>query len=91
MPVLGTRASTRACKPCKEYTREVFPTDAFKEKAKAFVLVHVDIDKQAAVASKYNVSSIPDIRFLDSSGKRVGQIGYQEGGPGPFVDALSKM
>ncbi len=59
------------------YTREVFPTKAFKDKAAEFVLVRIDVDTDADVARKFDVSGIPDIQFLTPEGKVVHRVsGY---------------
>ncbi|MCB8932164.1 MAG: thioredoxin family protein [Fimbriimonadaceae bacterium] len=46
----------------------MFPSDKFKEKAADFVLVKIDVDQQGELASKYEVSGIPDIIFLAPDG-----------------------
>lgn len=56
----------------------VFPTDEFKAQGKRFVFVQIDIDQQKAVAQRFSVGPIPDIRFLKNDGTEVGKvIGYK--------------
>lgn len=62
------------CPPCKQMKEEVFPSAAFQNAAKDFVLVDIDTDKQGELAAKYGASSIPDFRFLTSDGKEVHQV-----------------
>lgn len=47
----------------------MFPSDKFKAEAENFVLVKIDVDQQGELASKYEVSGIPDIVFLSADGK----------------------
>lgn len=46
----------------------MFPSKEFQEKAAEFVLVKIDVDKQPDVATKYEVTGIPDILFLAPDG-----------------------
>jgi thiol-disulfide isomerase/thioredoxin len=66
------------CGPCRDYEEEIFPTAEFRKVASKFELVSVDIDLQPQVAAKYGVSPIPDIRFLDGTGKDIAKpvVGY---------------
>jgi len=43
------------------------------------------------LAGKYQIQGYPTVIVLDSQGKQVGQLGYQEGCPGPFIDALKAL
>lgn len=77
------------CGPCQMYKKEVFPTKAFKVATKDVVLVDIDTDKQPALAEKFKVSGIPDIRILSPEGKELGKlVGF--GGPEPLLEALAK-
>lgn len=65
------------CGPCQMYIKNIFPTDAFKQAAKDYILVSIDIDAQASLASKYEVNSVPDIRIFSPKGDQVEHlIGY---------------
>ncbi len=77
------------CGPCQMYKKDVFPTKAFKDATKDVVLVDIDTDKQPALAKKFKVSGIPDIRFVTPGGREVGKlVGFD--GPEPLLEALAK-
>ena len=66
------------CGPCQMYIKEVFPTPEFLAKAKDFVFISIDIDQQPAVAQRFGISAIPDLRFLDADGNQIHKtIGYK--------------
>jgi thiol-disulfide isomerase/thioredoxin len=66
------------CGPCQMYIKEVFPTPEFQAKAKDFVFISIDIDQQPAVAQRFGISAIPDLRFLDADGNQIHKtIGYK--------------
>ena len=52
----------------------MFPTEEFKAKAKDFVFVHIDTDKQPSVSARFGVGGIPDLRFLTSDGTEVHKV-----------------
>ncbi len=91
------------CGWCIKLHKEVFSQPAFNDYAKKnLVLVTVDFpmkkklsaaQKQAndALAKKYNIQGYPTIIVLDGAGKKVGELGYQPGGPKPFIAALEKL
>lgn len=56
------------CGPCKRMEKEVFQSAKFKETCGDFILVKIDIDEQPALAQKYGVSSIPNVKFLKADG-----------------------
>ncbi len=62
------------CGPCQQMKNAVFPSAAFQNAAKDFVLVDIDTDKNPDLAKKYGASSIPDFRFLTKDGKEVHQV-----------------
>jgi thiol:disulfide interchange protein len=77
------------CGPCQQYKTEVFPSQAFKDATKDVVLVDIDIDTHSDLSGKYQVSGIPDIRFLTPDGKEVGRaVGY--GGTDRLLEALDQ-
>ena len=91
------------CSWCKRLNREILSTDEFKEYAgKKLILVELDFprgkpqsnevkEQNAKLADRFKIEGYPTVIVLNSSGKKVGELGYQEGGPSPFVEALSKM
>lgn len=59
------------CPPCKVMDAEVY-TDAGVKKAMTKVLpVRIDVDKQDAVARRYDVASMPTLVFADSYGNEL--------------------
>ncbi len=62
------------CSPCKKMKREVWPDATVAETVqKGFVPMYVDVDDQtqSTVTARYQVSSIPAVMVLDSSGQIV--------------------
>jgi protein disulfide-isomerase len=43
------------------------------------------------IATRYNVTGLPTVIVLDSAGKTVARLGYQPGGPGPFLAQLKAI
>ena len=78
------------CGPCQTMKKEVYPSAAVKAFHDKFVWAYLDIDdeRNASVAKKYGVDSIPHIEFLNAEGK---EIDKQVGGNSPedFAKTLS--
>ena len=69
------------CGPCKQMLATTYKDKAVVEKAKQFVPVLVDVDKQGALAKKYGVEAIPTVIFLDGKGNVLGKsTGYVPSG-----------
>ena len=91
------------CSWCKKLNKEVFSTPEFAEYAKEnLVLVELDFPNSkpqsaelkkanASLGKKYNIEGYPTVIVLNSAGKKVGQLGYQAGGPKPFIAQLEKL
>ena len=91
------------CGWCIRLQREVFSKPEFDEYArKNLVLVEVDFPKRKAqsdaqlranraLAQRFSVEGYPTLVVLDSAGKELGRLGYEPGGPKPFLARLSKM
>ena len=91
------------CGWCIKLQKEIFQTPEFTEYAKKNLeLVEVDFpqrkkisesQKQAneALQEKYGIQGFPTLIILDSTGKKVGELGYQKGGPKPFIARLEKL
>ena len=91
------------CGWCIKLHKEVFSKPEFVEyAAKNLVLVEVDFptkkklsaeQKKAndALAAKYKIKGYPTIIVLNSDGKKVGELGYQPGGPEAFIASLEKL
>lgn len=43
------------------------------------------------LAKRFRVRGYPTIHVLNSSGRSVAELGYQQGGPAPFIAALEKL
>ena len=90
------------CGWCIKLDKEVFSKPAFKEYAKAnLVLIEVDFpqlkklpkskqEKHDALAKDYGIKGYPSVVVLDAAGKKIGQLGYMEGGPDAFIAAIEK-
>jgi len=91
------------CSWCKRLNREILSTPEFAKFAgEKLVLVELDFPnaksqpkavkgQNAQLAKRYKIEGYPTVIVLDSAGEKVGELGYQEGGPGPFIEAISKM
>ncbi|MES2570340.1 MAG: thioredoxin family protein [Verrucomicrobiota bacterium] len=91
------------CGWCIKLGKEVFSKKEFKDYAKAnLVLVEVDFpqgkrqskklkEQNEKLKNEFAIRGYPTIIVLDSEGKKVGQLGYMEGGAEPFVAALEKL
>ena len=91
------------CGWCIKLNKEVFSTPEFKEyAAKSLVLVEVDFPQRkeqseelkkanAGLQKKYKIEGYPTIIVLNGEGKKVGELGYEAGGPKPFIEKLKKL
>jgi len=91
------------CGWCIKLKGEVFSKPEFAEYAKKnLVLVEVDFPRakqqteelkkaNQSLQEKYKIDGYPTIIVLDGEGKQVGQLGYQTGGPKPFIAELDKL
>lgn len=102
-PMLLDFTGSDWCGWCIKLDKEVFSQPDFEEyAAKNLVLVKLDFPKRKKLpaeveqqnkrlAQKYGIRGFPTIIILDPSGKQIGKMGYQKGGPGPFIDGLKKI
>ncbi|HTI98238.1 MAG TPA: thioredoxin family protein [Dongiaceae bacterium] len=91
------------CPWCIRLHKEIFSRQAFADYAKTnLVLVEVDFPhnkpqndalKKAnqALADRFQIEGYPTVIVLNADGKQVGQLGYQSGGPQPFIAELEKL
>jgi thioredoxin-related protein len=91
------------CGWCKRLNAEVFSKPQFQQyAAKNLVLVELDfprfkeqsdaVKKQnGELASEYGIEGFPTLIVLNPAGKKVGELGYMEGGPDVFIAALEKL
>jgi protein disulfide-isomerase len=91
------------CSWCKRLNKEILSTPEFTKFANdKLVLVELDFPnaksqpkavkaQNAQLAQRYKIEGYPTVIVLDSAGNKVGELGYQEGGPAPFIEAINKM
>lgn len=91
------------CGWCMKLDREVFSKPEFKEYAdKNLVLLEVDFPRRKQIsaeqrahneklAREHEVMGFPTILLFDSSGKKVGELGYMPGGAAAFVAELDRL
>ncbi len=91
------------CGWCMKLDKEVFSQGAFKSYAKQnLVLLEVDFPRKKtlppelksqndALMNQYGIQGFPTVVVLDSEGNKIGQLGYQPGGPSAFIAALKKL
>ena len=91
------------CGWCKRLNREILSTSEFNKFADdKLVLVELDFPRSKAqtaavkaqnaeLAQRFKIRGYPTVIVLDSSGKKVGQLGYQRGVTAPFIEAIGEM
>lgn len=91
------------CGWCIKLNKEVFSQPEFAAYAqKNLVLVEVDFPRaksqsaelkraNQALQEKYKIDGYPTIIVLNGDGKKVGELGYQPGGPKAFIAELEKL
>ncbi len=69
------------CSPCEAMDRSTFKKPPIIEKAKSFIPVRIDVDKQKNIALKYKALAqanggigIPNMLFLSPQGKKINHI-----------------
>ena len=101
--VLVDFTGTGWCSWCKKLDAEVLSTGVFAESvAERFVVVRVDFDrsgdartdlpfadKNNALKNALGVTAFPTVSFMTATGIPYGEMGYERGGPGPYVDKLA--
>ncbi|OYW76412.1 MAG: hypothetical protein B7Z37_08760 [Verrucomicrobia bacterium 12-59-8] len=66
------------CPPCQTMKHDVYPSAEVKAFHDKFVWAYIDVDdpRNESAATKYGVTSIPHIEFLNAAGKEIDkQIG----------------
>lgn len=91
------------CIWCKKLEAEVFSKPEFqKYAADHLVLMTVDFPRSKPLAAtvrkqneelaeKYGIQGFPTVVVLNSAGKQVGELGYEEGGVSAFMSELKKL
>jgi thioredoxin-related protein len=91
------------CGWCMKLDKEVFSTPEFQNYAsRNLILVKVDFPRRrpqtealkkqnAQLAQKYDIQGFPTIIVLNGQGEKLGELGYMEGGPSPFLAKLETL
>ena len=91
------------CGWCIRLRREVFSKPEFQEYAdKNLVLMEVDFPRgkeqtrdlrqqNQNLAMQYEIQGFPTIIVLNGEGKKVGELGYMQGGPAAFISELERL
>lgn len=65
------------CGPCKKMDADAWSKDEVKFVMESYVPVKIDIDKNPEIASRFGITSIPNMFILDANGKIIHQFsGY---------------
>ena len=103
LPILADFTGSDWCGWCIKLHKEVFDTQEFKDwAAKNVVLLEVDFPNKKAqddalkaknkeLAGKYEIHGYPTILILDAEGKKLGKLGYKEGGPTVWIAEFTKQ
>lgn len=91
------------CSWCKRLEAEVLSTPEFaRYVADRFVLLKIDFPRKVqqpddliaqnqALAKRFRVAGFPTVIVFSSDGKRLADLGYEPGGPAPFIEKLSSL
>ncbi len=90
------------CVWCKRLNKEVFSTEKFKDyAAKNLILVEADFPQMKKLPERvqaqnerlqnqFKVQGYPTVFLLDPNGKKLMELGYEEGGPDAFIAKLDR-
>ncbi|MES3036840.1 MAG: thioredoxin family protein, partial [Bdellovibrionota bacterium] len=84
--------TARWCPPCIRLEHEVFPTAQFKNAAKNYIIVKIDVDREEnyELMKMYSVKAFPTIVIVNSEGEELERyLDYQE--VKPFVASLNNL
>ncbi len=102
-PILADFTGSDWCGWCIKLHKEVFDTPQFSTWAKKnVILLELDyprskpqtdkIKKQnAGLAQKYQIQGYPTILFLNAKGTKLGEYGYDQGGPSVWTKKAETM
>ena len=91
------------CGWCIRLKKEVFDMPEFQEYAKKhLIMLELDYPKQKELPAKlkeqndklaqeFKVEGFPTILLMNSKGREINRTGYQEGGPGKYVEHLKEL
>lgn len=66
--------SAEWCAPCQKMLRETFPDPRVAGLLEGFIFLTIDTDEYPALAQKFGVVGMPDIRILSPEGKEIRQV-----------------
>lgn len=78
------------CGPCKDMDSKLWNSEEFKMISENFVPLKIDIDRNRALATKYQVSSIPKVLIMNAHGEVI----YEETGfsnPKIYLNIFKKL
>lgn len=102
-PILADFTGSDWCGWCIKLHKEVFDTKEFKEwAAKNVVLLELDFprkkEQDPAIKAKnqelsktHGIQGFPTILILNADGKKLGELGYMEGGPKTWIAEFVKQ
>jgi thiol-disulfide isomerase/thioredoxin len=91
------------CGWCRKLNREILTTPEFTQYAQdKLILVELDFPRHKEQPSevkvqnrmlegRYNITGYPTVVVLNSAGTAVARMGYQQGGPGPFIARIQAL
>lgn len=103
LPILIDFSGSDWCGWCMKLENEVFSKEAFKAYAKDnLVLMLADFPQakpqdeavkaqNEKLQKEFAVEGYPTVILVDAEGKKIGQTGYQAGGPEKYVEALKEL
>ena len=103
LPVLINFSGSDWCIWCIKLMEEVFDKEEFVAYAEEnLVLLNLDFPRKSAqskevqaanqaLAERFGIEGFPTIILLDSKGGKIGQTGYQPGGPKVYIDHLKEF
>jgi protein disulfide-isomerase len=102
-PILADFTGSDWCGYCIALKKEVFDTPVFKDwAAKNVILLELDFPRRKPQApeikqqneklsQQFSIEGFPTILILDGAGKKIGELGYQEGGPEKWIAEFKKQ
>ena len=89
------------CGWCKKLEKEILSTETFRKGAAGrYELVYIDNprnkdllsehgkENNKKLTSKYDIHGFPTVLILDADGKKVAEMGYDDGGPEKYLEKL---
>ncbi len=102
-PMLLNFTGSDWCGWCFKLDEEIFAKDEFINYANEnLILVKVDFPRDREISEetkeqndklqeKYSIQGYPTLIILNSEGEQIGQMGYMDGGPEPFIAKLKEI